>query len=242
MILRLLLPLVIVAAAWLPAGAAHASGDFECDDDLEARQERLQRLRRRPVPQPRQRQPGEPAAAAARRRPREDRAAARHRPADAADRRQRRAVHACRFLAAAGRKAAGRRRQRLRQRRGQPLPQQRQRVRGLRDRARGQRRPRRRARQPGRRAPSGCARLRRAQPDDRLPGPGRRALAARAAVRQLPGRRGGVLRRRLGRRPQGLRRRGRQPAAVAEGDRALHAGPRRAQPGAGQARSTTTAC
>ena len=31
MILRLLLPFVIVAAAWLPAGAAHASGDFECD-------------------------------------------------------------------------------------------------------------------------------------------------------------------------------------------------------------------
>jgi hypothetical protein len=31
MILRFLLPLVIVAAAWLPAGFAHASGDFECD-------------------------------------------------------------------------------------------------------------------------------------------------------------------------------------------------------------------
>src|ERR1700722_15445804 len=32
MILRFLLPLVIVAAAWLlPVGAAHASGDFACD-------------------------------------------------------------------------------------------------------------------------------------------------------------------------------------------------------------------
>ncbi|MEJ0066296.1 MAG: hypothetical protein WDM85_13475 [Caulobacteraceae bacterium] len=62
------------------------------------------------------------------------------------------------------------------------------------------------------------------RPRPAYPPPDGVPLCARPTVRALSGRNGRVLRRRLRRRPQGLRRRGRQLAAVAEGDGDLHAG------------------
>ena len=245
MILRIVLPLALLAAFSLHAGAAHASGDFACDADLEARQERLQRLRRRPVPQPRQRQPGEPAAAAARRRPRA-RSGRRPRPTPptppiagsaapftlagllgAAGRQGRRpttarTTRAARAAAAAATPAA-RRRSRPRWQASAVPAAERASLTAARNAHVAELR-RRRTPSPPTRPPA----------DVRSPH-GRQFASYLAGVAEFYGGDWDDAR-------KDFARRGRQPAAVAEGDRALHAGPRRAQPGARPAPSTSTAC